>query len=101
MTETLQQLEPYRTIGPFSRATLPAGLLSEHRLKPGAWGLLEVLSGKLRFVWDQPDSEPLDLAAGDQVLILPEAPHHLEVTDDFSVRITFMRRRDLTGTAAR
>ncbi|MBS0476903.1 MAG: DUF1971 domain-containing protein [Proteobacteria bacterium] len=96
MTVTLQDLEPYRTIGPFDRATLPAGLLKEHRLKPGAWGQLEVLSGALRFVWDLPESGALDLVAGDEMLIPSETPHHLEIADDFSLRITFLRRREPT-----
>src|SRR3546814_3041291 len=38
-------------IGPFGADTIPAGLPRRHDLKDGAWGLLSVLAGSIRFHW--------------------------------------------------
>ena len=89
---TVEQLEPYRTIGPFDRASLPAGLLARHALKPAVWASLEVISGAIRFVWDmRPDAASEVLAAPAKILVPPEEIHHLEIEGEFALTITFMR----------
>ncbi len=85
--------QPYRRIGPFDADSLPAGLLREHRLKPGTWARLTVLSGRIGFAWDDgPQSGDLTvLAAGDTIDVPPAVPHHLERQNaDFSIAIEFL-----------
>ena len=85
------RLETYRRIGPFDADSLPRGLLSEHRLKPGSWGRVEVLSGSITMVWDDGTDEPQQLSAGDVVLVPPERPHHLVEDGPFTLAIEFQR----------
>jgi len=40
---------PYRRTPIFTETTLPAGLRRRHQTKPGTWGLIVVLEGRLRF----------------------------------------------------
>jgi tellurite resistance-related uncharacterized protein len=83
--------EPYRTIGPFDAASLPAGLRAEHRLKPGVWGLIRLAEGRLRFVWDDEQGGIEDLAAPAELVVPPEVLHHVEGDAPFELTITFLR----------
>lgn len=83
-------LQHYRTVGPWDADAIPAGLLAEHRLKAGTWGRIEVLSGAVRFHWDD--------EAGGSVLLVPgtwdvppEVPHHLERTGEVRLQIMFWK----------
>ena len=81
----------YRTIGPFDAATLPAGLRAEHRLKPGAWGLLELTAGSLSFVWDDEEGGLDELVAPVRLVVPPQVPHHVEGEGPFALTIAFHR----------
>lgn len=82
----------YRTIGPFGGDTLPKGLLREHRLKEGTWGRPRVLSGKIRFVWDDDGADDAAVIVdGGTVIIPPTIPHHLEfLATEFVLEIDFL-----------
>ena len=82
---------PYRTIGPFDQSTLPAGLRAEHRLKPGAWALLSLWDGQLRFVWDDEQGGAVDLEAPAALAVPPQVPHHIEGEGPFRFAIAFHR----------
>lgn len=79
----------YRRIGPFGADDIPAGLLRRHDLKEGAWGLLTVLAGSIRFRWDDEEGGSRVLKAGDTVLIPPCVPHHLEREGAVTIEIDF------------
>lgn len=81
-----------RRIGPFDAASLPAGLLSSHRLKAGRWGWLQVTGGSVRMVWEEEPLRTEQLVAPASVLIPPEAPHHLELDGPFELQIEFLER---------
>jgi cupin 2 domain-containing protein len=80
---------PYRTIGPFDADTIPSGLLKMHNLKAGAWGLLTVEAGTIRFCWDDEAGGGRDLRAGDVMLVPPLVPHHLEREGTVTITIAF------------
>ena len=83
----------YRRIGPFDRTSLPKGLLHEHRLKAGTWGVLRILSGNIRFVWDDAGHEHEAALVGpaQSVIIPPGVSHHLEIpAGDVVVEIEFL-----------
>jgi tellurite resistance-related uncharacterized protein len=83
---------PYRKIGPFDAASLPAGLLAEHRLKEGVWGKLEMLDGSLDFVWDDGrQDDRCRICAGDVQIVTPTTPHHLETSGPFRLTIEFWK----------
>jgi tellurite resistance-related uncharacterized protein len=46
--------EPYKRTGTFTETTVPAALLDNHSTKHGAWGLLHVEQGRLRYVVTDP-----------------------------------------------
>jgi len=79
----------YRTIGPFGADTIPIGLLSRHTLKEGAWGLLSVIAGSIRFHWDDEAGGHRLLKSGDTMLIPPRVPHHLERRGSVTIEIAF------------
>jgi len=82
--------EPYRTIGPFDAASLPAGLRRTHDLKAGTWGLLSLEAGSLSFVWEDEAGGRVELRAPAEIVVPPQAPHQVE-GDDFRLSITFHR----------
>jgi tellurite resistance-related uncharacterized protein len=79
----------YRTIGPFGADAIPAGLLRRHDLKDGAWGLLSVSAGAIRFHWDDDKGGSRLLKSGDTMLIPPGVPHHLERQGSVTITIAF------------
>lgn len=80
-----------RTVGPFDAASLPPGLLREHRLREGSWGLLRLQEGQLDFVWDDAEGGRFNLRAPAEVIVPPCAPHHLELDGPVLVEISFYR----------
>ena len=88
-----KSVKTYRELGPFDAASLPAGLLREHRTKQGTWARLSVRSGEIGFVWDDRESAPdtVILGRGDIIDVPPGVPHHLDVQrSEFSVKIEFL-----------
>jgi tellurite resistance-related uncharacterized protein len=85
------EAESYRTIGPFDAQSLPRGLRAEHSLKQGAWGLLALSEGSLRFVWDDDEGGAEDLAAPAELVVPPLVRHHVEGEGPFTLAITFYR----------
>jgi tellurite resistance-related uncharacterized protein len=83
--------EPYRTIGPFGAQSLPQGLRKQHRLKQGAWALLVLSAGALRFVWDDDTGGAEELAAPARLVVPSEVLHHVEGDGPFELTITFYR----------
>lgn len=79
-----------RRIGPFDRASLPSGLLGEHRLKPDRWGRLFLAKGMVRLVWDDGSGQDEMLVAPAQTLIPPQVPHHLELEGEIELEIAFL-----------
>lgn len=67
----------YRRTAVFDAATVPKGLLREHRTKVGTWGVLHVLGGELDFVVLQPERGATRLRAGDTQIIVSAVPHEL------------------------
>ncbi len=67
----------YRRTPVFTQDTVPSALLSAHETKDGAWVLLHVLEGKLRFCIEKPLAETI-LEPGEPGVIEPKVPHHVE-----------------------
>lgn len=79
---------PYRSTPVFDEVSLPAGLRREHRTRPGAWGIIRVLEGRLRYQVLEPSSEVI-LEPGRPGLILPEQPHRVEPLGAVRMQVEF------------
>ena len=66
----------------------PAGLRREHRTKPGVWGVIRVLDGRLRYEVLDPASEVI-LEFGHPGLVLPDVPHFVEPLGPMRMQIEF------------
>ncbi len=86
-------LVAYRRTPVFDQETIPAGLLREHRTRPGTWGLITVLEGRLRFRLLDPPSQAM-LSPGTPGIVAPAQPH--EVAPDGPVKffVEFYRASD-------
>ncbi|NLA37100.1 MAG: DUF1971 domain-containing protein [Actinobacteria bacterium] len=84
-------LEFQRATDEFTATSVPEGLRRAHRVAPGVWGLLKLHAGTLRFVWEDDPDAPVELAAGDSVVIEPDRRHHVEPGDDARFQIEFHR----------
>jgi tellurite resistance-related uncharacterized protein len=81
-------VELVRVAGPFDEASVPGGLLKAHRVAAGTWGRINVIDGRLRFVWED-DGASVDLPAGSHQVIPPDAPHRVELCERATFTIEF------------
>jgi len=85
--------EPYKRTSVFDENTLPAGLRRAHRTKPGVWGVIRVLEGRLRYCVLDPASEAIIseaiLESGRPGLVLPDQPHRVEPLGAVRLQVEF------------
>lgn len=79
---------PYKRTSIFDENSLPEGLRREHRTKPGVWGVIRVLDGRLRYVVIEPASEVI-LEPGNPGLVLPDQPHRVEPLGPMRMQVEF------------
>jgi tellurite resistance-related uncharacterized protein len=80
----------YNETAVFDAASLPAGLRRGHSTKPGVWGLIRVLEGRLRYRVLEPPSETI-LDPDHFGLAEPQQPHEVEPLGPVRFRIEFYR----------
>ncbi len=80
--------QPYRSTPVFDEGTLPVALRGEHSTKPGVWGVIRVLEGKLLLTWSDPPAEQL-LEPGSPGLVLPQQPHHVTPIGAMRMQVDF------------
>ena len=79
---------PYRSTPVFDQDTLPAALRREHRTKPGVWGVIRILEGRLRL--DHGDGSPPRILSPDAPgLVLPDQPHQVEPLGTMRMQVDF------------
>jgi tellurite resistance-related uncharacterized protein len=87
-------LEPYRRTDSFTEATVPKGLLADHTTKDGAWALIHVAEGKLRYRVTDPRRAPLAVVLtpdGAPGVIEPTIRHHVEPIGAVRFHVEFWR----------
>ena len=78
MIETLPAgLQPRRSTPVFDAATMPAGLRHRHSTKPGVWGLIRVIEGRLRYRLIETADETI-LDPDHPGVVPPEQLHEVE-----------------------
>ncbi len=80
--------EPYKCTPVFDENTLPAGLRREHRTKPGVWGIIRVLSGRVRYHVLDPISQTV-LDPHNPGRVLPDQPHFVKPLGTIQMNVEF------------
>lgn len=75
----------------FDAESVPRGLLSRHMLKPGAWALIHVEAGRLRYRIHGPFDEDQILEAGSIAVVLPGVEHEVEPLGPVKFFVEFYR----------
>jgi tellurite resistance-related uncharacterized protein len=81
---------PYKVTPIFDQDSLPVAIRTEHRTKPGTWGLLRVLEGAVTLVFIDPHRE-LAVTAEQPAPIPPEATHFVRVDGPMRLQVEFYR----------
>jgi tellurite resistance-related uncharacterized protein len=81
---------PYKRTAVFDENTLPAALRREHRTKPGVWGVIRVLDGRLRYQVLDPPSDVI-LERGHAGLVRPDEPHLVKPIGPMRMQVEFYK----------
>jgi tellurite resistance-related uncharacterized protein len=82
----------YKRTAEFTAESIPAGLLAQHATKPGVWGLIHVLSGRLRYVVDPPLAREAVIEPGTPGVVIPEIRHRVAPDGPVRFFVEFYRR---------
>lgn len=85
-------LVQYKSVGPFTETTVPAGLLRRHTLKPRVWGRIVVLEGQLLYVIEREPEVLFVLGPGEPGIVRPEEPHRVEPDGSVRFQVEFLRQ---------
>ena len=80
----------YKRTPVFTQDTVPAGLLRDHTTAAGVWGVIRVLSGRLRYVVPSAGFEA-DLTPGRDGIVEPEVAHHVTPIGTVEFYVEFWR----------
>lgn len=90
-------LTAYKRTPSFTEESVPSGLLHDHSTKEGAWGLIRVEQGSLRYLITDPRREPAER------LLTPDTPpgvveptvlHRVEPLGAVRFHVQFLRERE-------
>lgn len=92
MSQQATPPKPYKVTAVWDEHTLPAAIRNAHSTKAGTWGLLRVLEGAVRLVWEDGSGE---------VRVTPDRPapipqqqlHHVELDGPMRMQVEFYRER--------
>ena len=89
-----REAEYYRSTAVFTESTVPAGLLADHSTKDGVWGMIRVLSGKLRYQISDPRRETFTSVLEPPAqtgVIEPTILHRVETVGPVEFQVDFFR----------
>jgi len=96
MPEPPDGVAEYRRTASFTEATIPAGLLRDHRTAPGVWANIVVEAGSLEYTLDSPRRSFL-LTPERPGVAPPTEPHHVKVVGQVRFHVEFLRRSAPVG----
>ena len=88
MARVPEDAKPYKQTARFTEATVPSGLLADHRLKPGVWGHVVVEEGKLEYTCDR---GVFVLKPGVVGVVEPEVVHHVRPVGNVVFYVEFLK----------
>ncbi|MGK4004000.1 DUF3565 domain-containing protein [Sorangium sp. So ce1036] len=85
-------LVAYKRTPEFDEGTIPDGLRKNHATRAGVWGVIHVLSGRLRYRIDGLDGRELLLDPETRGIVLPEVLHHVDPEGPVRFFVEFHRK---------
>ncbi|HWE75444.1 MAG TPA: DUF1971 domain-containing protein [Stellaceae bacterium] len=85
----------YRQTAVFTEATVPGGLLNDHRTKDGTWGMIRVLEGKLAYRIKDSRRPAIEFVLTPKIIpavIEPTITHEIEPCGSVRFLVEFYRR---------
>ena len=79
----------YKRSATFTEATVPAGLLRDHRTKEGTWALIVVEAGQIAYTIESPLCTFL-LTPQIQGVIAPTVPHRVKLVGPVRFHVAFL-----------
>ena len=82
---------PYKRTATFTEATVPAGLLRDHRTKEGTWARIVIEAGQLEYALE---SSPCTFLLTPQCpgVVVPTVPHHVKPIGPVRFHVEFLRQ---------
>jgi tellurite resistance-related uncharacterized protein len=81
----------YKRTPTFTELSVPEGLLSSHRTKPGTWGKIIVLKGRLTYRILEPDLQEFQLDPDHPGIIEPTVKHEVQPQGEVEFYVEFYR----------
>jgi tellurite methyltransferase len=85
---------PYKTTREFDQLSIPNGLQQGHATKPGIWGVIRVLAGRLRYFVEPPLACEHVLNSDRLGVIVPEVLHRVIPEGDVRFLVEFHRKTE-------
>ncbi|WP_437301412.1 DUF3565 domain-containing protein [Sorangium sp. So ce426] len=82
----------YSRTAEFDEVTIPSGLRKNHSTKPGVWGVIHVVSGRLRYRIDGLGGRELSLDPESPGVVVPEVLHHVDPDGPVRFFVEFRRK---------
>jgi tellurite methyltransferase len=83
---------PYKRTPDFDQRSIPDGLRKDHSTKPGVWGVIHVLAGRLRYIVEPPLACERLLEPGALGIVVPEVLHRVVPEGEVRFFVEFHRR---------
>ncbi|WP_437652424.1 DUF3565 domain-containing protein [Sorangium sp. So ce1182] len=85
-------LVAYKRTAEFDEGTIPGGLRRDHATKTGVWGVIHVVSGRLRYRIDGLGGRDFLLSQETQGIVVPEVLHHVDPEGPVRFFVEFRRK---------
>lgn len=94
MPEIPERVEVYKTTREYTEATIPEGMLRDHRTRAGTWGRIVIREGKLLYSLAEPRGSGWILRPGIDGAIAPGVAHWIAPHGKVRFVIEFLRAPD-------
>ncbi|MEO8841034.1 MAG: DUF3565 domain-containing protein [Kofleriaceae bacterium] len=79
----------YKRTPDFDQLSIPSALRKDHSTKPGVWGVIHVLAGRLHYVVEAPLASERMLEPGVLGIVVPEVLHRVSPDGDVRFFVEF------------
>lgn len=81
----------YKRTPTYTDKTIPKGLLKSHTTRPGTWGKICIIKGKLFYTIEVEPYESIELSPTKYGVVEPEVPHHIETIGEVEFFVEFLK----------
>lgn len=86
--EIPENVVPYRRTPLFTEDRVPEGLLQDHSTKPGTWGMIRVVSGRLDYILGE---QTIELDPNTPGVVVPGQQHAVRPRGKVRFYVEFLR----------